>query len=79
MLSDSVFDCLEAMWEAIITYEYFDNEEYREQLIETLTEMQYLLHKLDAFGRPVQTREYIKKFINEEWDRRINHLCGDES
>jgi hypothetical protein len=74
MLSDSVFECIEDMWKAIENYDYVDHSDHKEQLIETLTEMRYLLHRLDAFDRPLQDRSYIKKIIEDEWIERFQHM-----
>lgn len=71
MLSDSIFETIEKLWdECIVHYDYSD--QYKEQLVEVVTDLSMLLYKMDLFGREDKmSRDEMKKLIVAEWDERI--------
>ena len=50
MLSDSIFEALENLWEAIRHYEYADS--YQERLIDGIVELALVVESLDYGGHP---------------------------
>lgn len=69
MLSDDICEVLETLWGAIQNYEY--SEDYKDELVDAMTELQFIQYKLDNL-KPDQTmkKEDIKRITLERWARR---------
>ena len=71
MLSDSIFETIEKLWdECVVHYDY--SYQYKEQLVEVVTDLRMLLYELDLAGRKHEmSREGMKKLTLTEWDERV--------
>ena len=69
MLSDSLFEAAEEIWDAVQRYDYA--REFKDELIEMLTDMRFLQYKLDTpnFDHKL-TREDIRLIVLQTWDER---------
>ena len=64
MLSDSIFESLEILWDAINNYEY--SEEHKESLITAISKLSYILYKLDNTEINL-TEEQYKRYTLNRW------------
>ena len=67
MLSDSLFEGLEVIYEAIKHYDYSDD--FKEELIGGIARLEYVVYKLDRLKRD-QTLSFgeYRSLVVEKWD-----------
>ena len=80
MLSDSIFEVLEKLWSEIENYyhppfNYHEDPEIREQLLDGITTLRYLQYQLDnpilphTDEKKLLTKEKIRLLMEEEFAR----------
>ena len=78
MLSDSLFETLEALWKDIRHYTYSDA--YRAQLIDGITELALVIETLDYpdDARPMELRRRImREKMEARWNEFAESRDGD--
>lgn len=69
MLSDSLHEAVEIIWEAIENYDY--SEEYKEDLVSALTKLGYIIYRLDRLKKDcVLSEEEYSKYVLERWNNK---------
>lgn len=70
MLSDSMHDACETIWEAVQNYEY--SEDYKDEIVEALTKLGYITYCLDRMKNDcIWTEEdYKNKYVLKRWAKR---------
>lgn len=71
MLSDSLFEIVEKLWEEIRHYEYSDS--YKNELINAITEMAFITYQLDRMKKDIiWTKEDMRKYVTDRWDSGLD-------
>jgi Txe/YoeB family toxin of Txe-Axe toxin-antitoxin module len=70
MLSDSLCEASEIIWAAIQRHQYSD--EFKDELVDALTEMLFLVYKLDRMPFDIiWSKEKMRFHVLEIWEQKI--------
>ena len=75
MLSDSMHEACETIWEAVENYNY--SEDYKNEIVEALTNLGYIMYQLDRMKEDCKwTKEdYKNEYVLKRWSSRS---CGKD-
>lgn len=67
MLSDSMHEVCESIWEAVKIYDY--SEDHKEELVNALTELGYIVYKLDRMKCDIiwSKKDYRNNYVLKRW------------
>jgi len=70
MLSDSMHEACETIWDAVQNYDY--SEDYKEEIVAALTKLGYIVYQLDRMKNDcVWTEEdYKNEYVLKRWAKR---------
>ncbi len=69
MLSDSLSEAIDTIWEAVQNYDY--SEAYKEEIVNGLVELSYVVYKLDRLQKDwAWSKEDIKQHVMTLWDEK---------
>ncbi len=69
MLSDSLHDACETIWEAVQNYDY--SEDFKDELVDSLVKLNYIIYRLDRLSADCTwSEEDMKKHILKKWAKR---------